>query len=93
MRGVGGVAEQRDRRGRAVVPAAGAAGAEVAPPRVVDQQRVPVDLLGEELLEVGAGLLVAGAGRLGDVELVEAGRAPGLLVGLDDERRDAVPIG
>src|SRR6266545_3916918 len=83
--GVRGVAEQYD---VAVVPPRRTAGAEVVPPGVVDQQRPPVDLLGEQLLEVCLGLLVAHPGRLGDVELVEPGCLPRSLVGLDDEGAD-----
>ena len=92
--GVRGVAEQRDRGAPdPVPPAAGAPGPEVTPPGVVDEQRMPVGLLGEEILQVGLALLVARAGRLGDVELVQAGCSPGRLVGLDDEGGDAIADG
>ena len=79
------------RLSRPVPPALRAPGAEVAPPGVVHQQRAAVDLGREELFQVGLGDLVAGPGRLADVERAEARLAPGPFVGLDDERRDAVP--
>ena len=47
--------------------------------------RVPVDLLGEQLLQVALVFSSLGPGRLRDVERVEPGPAPGVLVGLDDE--------
>ena len=80
--GVHRVAEEDDVVG---VPARRAASAEVAPARVVREQRAALQLLGEELGDVGAGLLVGRPGGQRDVELVQAGRAPGGLVGLDDE--------
>ena len=52
-----------------------------------------VDLVGEQLLQVGLRLLVAWPRRLGDVELVQACRAPGVLIGLDDEGRHTVADG
>jgi hypothetical protein len=70
------------------VPGARGPGAEVAPARVVRQQLPTVQLLGEQVGEIGPRPLVRRAGRLGHVELVEAGGRPGLGVGLDDEGRD-----
>jgi hypothetical protein len=89
VHGVGRVAEQRDRRAAdPVAPVPGPAGPEVAPPKVVDQQRVSV-----EALEVRLALLVTGTWRLGDVELVESGGTPRCLVGLHDRVEDPLLIG
>ena len=86
---MGGVAEQGYRGGPgAVPPPRGAPGAEVSPPGVVHQQWAAADLLGEQFLQVGAAGLVAGPGRLAGIEGIQAGGAPGWLVGLDEERRD-----
>ncbi|MFC4945809.1 hypothetical protein [Pseudonocardia sp. GCM10023141] len=85
------VAEERDRAGVERVPSLRPAGAEVAPPGVVrEQPPLPVDLAGEESLQVAFGDHVAGPGRLGDVELVEPGAAPGSLDCLHDDHRDVV---
>ena len=89
--GVCGVAEQGDRRAAdAVPPPLSPARLEVAPAGVIHQQRVAVDLPGEQLLQVVVALTVAAAGRLVYVELIKAGGGPGGLVGLDDESGDAV---
>jgi hypothetical protein len=49
-----------------------------------------LDLVPEEPLEITLGRLVAGSGWRRDVERIETGPAPGLLVGLHDEGAQAV---
>src|SRR5207248_5740147 len=89
--GVRGVAEQH---GPAAGPALAAHRAELRPPGPVTDQGVALQRPGERLLEVAKGDKVGrvGPGRLatGPEPGPETGTAPGLLVGLDEER--ALPV-
>ncbi len=86
VRGVHGVAEQRD---VAVVPAAGADGPEVAPAGVVADEARTADERGEQFLQAPLAVLVARPRGSGRVEAVESRGTPGVLVGLHDEGRES----
>src|SRR5262245_2432830 len=76
MRGVRGVADQHD---VLMAPAVVANGGKAAPERAVLQEAMALQLLGEELLAEGQGLIL--------VRVVKAGTPPGLLRRLENEGR------
>jgi len=87
--GVRGVAEQH---GPAAGPALAADRAKAQPPGPVADQRVAPQLPGERLLQVAQRGEVGGVGRGLPGRGLEPGTAPGLLVGLDEERAVAAGV-
>ena len=91
VRGVRGVAEQHDVLVRPVLVADGV---EVQPARVVGDERVVAEDVGEQLAAERDALLVVLARREGmRLARVEPGAPPRLLVGLDDEGRHRLVVG
>ena len=91
VRGMRGVAEQHD---VAVAPAAAAQRAELQPPGIVGHQLVPAKQVREQLADPLDGRGVGLARRqLARRQPVEPGRAPDVVVHLDDERAARGVIG